>query len=94
MGPKRFENKARREWWSIHVEAWRRSGLGIRKYCRQHRLGENTFRRWLNVLADAKPLQAQAELLREELRQATASDAFNCRPASARRRFRLLGDAC
>lgn len=69
MGPKHFENKARREWWSIHVEAWRRSGLGIRKYCRQHRLGENTFRRWLNVLADAKALQAQAELLREERRQ-------------------------
>jgi transposase-like protein len=69
VGPKHFENKARREWWSIHVEAWRRSGLGIRKYCRQHRLGENTFRRWLNVLADAKALQAQAELLRDKRRQ-------------------------
>ncbi|MET3973705.1 transposase, partial [Bradyrhizobium sp. S3.9.1] len=69
VGLKHFENKARREWWSIHVEAWRKSGLGIRKYCRQHRLSENTFRRWLNVLADAKALQGQAELEREERRQ-------------------------
>jgi transposase-like protein len=69
VGPKHFENKARREWWSLHIEAWRRSGLGIRRYCCQHRLGENAFRRWLNVLTDAKALQAKAELLREERRQ-------------------------
>jgi transposase-like protein len=69
VGSKHFENKAKREWWSLHIEAWRRSGLGIRRYCCQHRLGENAFRRWLNVLTDAKALQAKAELLREERRQ-------------------------
>ena len=33
-------------WWSIHVEAWRKSGLSRRKYCREHRLCEETFTRW------------------------------------------------
>ncbi|MCP2218432.1 IS66 family insertion sequence element accessory protein TnpA [Bradyrhizobium elkanii] len=69
MGSKHFENRVRREWWSLHIEACRRSGIEIRRYCRQHRLGENTFRRWLSVLADARTLQAKAELLREERRQ-------------------------
>ncbi|WP_417281796.1 IS66 family insertion sequence element accessory protein TnpA [Bradyrhizobium oligotrophicum] len=48
---KHFENKARREWWSLHIETWRRSGLGIRRYCQQQRLTENTLRRWLKRLA-------------------------------------------
>ncbi|MGJ5178542.1 IS66 family insertion sequence element accessory protein TnpA [Bradyrhizobium oligotrophicum] len=48
---KHFENRARREWWSPHIEAWRRSGLGIRKYCQQQRLTENTLRRWLKRMA-------------------------------------------
>ncbi|WP_445819682.1 IS66 family insertion sequence element accessory protein TnpA [Bradyrhizobium sp. ISRA442] len=40
MGPKHFQNKARREWWSIHIEAWQRSGLSQRAYCRRHRPGD------------------------------------------------------
>ncbi|WP_316186351.1 MULTISPECIES: IS66 family insertion sequence element accessory protein TnpA [unclassified Bradyrhizobium] len=51
MGPKHFENKARREWWSLHIETWRRSRLGIRRYCQQQCLTENTLRRWLKRLA-------------------------------------------
>ena len=47
MGPKHFQNKARREWWSIHIEAWQRSGVSRAAYCRQHRLDEGTFARWL-----------------------------------------------
>lgn len=70
MRAKHFQNKARREWWSLHIEAWRRSELGIRKYCRQHRLGENTFRRWLKQLAGEdtarKLAEYQAELRREK----------------------------
>ena len=27
---KHFQNQARREWWSIHIEAWQRSGLSQR----------------------------------------------------------------
>jgi hypothetical protein len=69
VGPKHFQNKARREWWSIHVEAWQRSGPSQRRYCAQHRLTETTFTRWRKVLTDAKALQTTAELLREERRQ-------------------------
>ncbi|MGY3452181.1 IS66 family insertion sequence element accessory protein TnpA [Bradyrhizobium sp. USDA 4353] len=73
MGPKHFENKARREWWSLHIEAWRRSGFGIRKYCRQHRLTENTFRRWLKRLAGEEAAlkleKQQTELRRERARE-------------------------
>lgn len=72
MGPKHFENKARREWWSLHIEAWRRSGLGIRKYCQHQRLTENTLRRWLKRLAgDETALKLekyQTELHRERAR--------------------------
>ena len=66
MGSKHFENRARREWWSIHIEAWRRSGLSQRAYCRRHRLTGKTFSRWLKVLVDDKVLRAKAEIEREK----------------------------
>jgi hypothetical protein len=66
VGPKHFQNKARREWWLIHVKAWQRSGLSQRRYCAQHRLTETTFVRWLRVLVDANTLQITAELQRQE----------------------------
>ena len=73
MGPKHFENRARREWWSLHIEAWRRSGLGIPKYCQQQRLTENTLRRWLKRLAGnetaLKLKKYQTELRRERARE-------------------------
>ncbi|NPU13059.1 transposase [Bradyrhizobium sp. 83002] len=73
MGSKHFENRARREWWSLHIEAWRRSGLGIRKYCQQQRLTENTLRRWLKRLAGnetgLKLEKYQTELRRERAQE-------------------------
>lgn len=66
MGSKHFENRARREWWSIHIEAWQRSGLSQRAYCRRHRLTAKTFSRWLKVLVDDKVLRAKAEIEREK----------------------------
>ena len=66
MRSKRYGNKALRAWWSIHVEAWRKSGLSRRKYCREHRLCEETFTRWLNVLLGAEKLRADRELAREQ----------------------------
>uniref|UniRef100_UPI002916E5CE IS66 family insertion sequence element accessory protein TnpA n=1 Tax=unclassified Bradyrhizobium TaxID=2631580 RepID=UPI002916E5CE len=68
VGRKQYENKARRTFWSVHIEAWRRSGLSKRAYCRQHRLDQGTFARWLSVLVDAEALRVQAELKREERR--------------------------
>ncbi len=65
----RIKNRARREWWQVHIEAWQRSALSQRRYCRQHRLGEDTFRRWLRALADADALKIKRELEREERRE-------------------------
>jgi hypothetical protein len=31
-----FDNKARRSFWSIHIEAQRNSGVGEEAYCREH----------------------------------------------------------
>ena len=81
MGSKRYGNKALRAWWSIHVEAWRKSGLSRRKYCREHRLCEETFTRWLNVLLGAEKLRADRELAREQKAQKASSEP--CRPTSA-----------
>ncbi|OKO83773.1 transposase [Bradyrhizobium sp. NAS96.2] len=69
MGTEYFKNEARRSFWSVHVEAWRRSGLSKRKYCRQHRLTGGTFDRWLRHLIDAETLKIRAELRREERRE-------------------------
>ena len=73
MGPKHFKNKARREWWSIHIEAWRRSGVSQAEYCRQHRFAETTFTRWLQHLAGEetarKLTEYQTELRREKRRE-------------------------
>jgi transposase-like protein len=56
---KHFENTARRTWWSVHVDAWQRSGLSQRRYCCHYRLDTTTFARWLKVLADAERLRPQ-----------------------------------
>jgi len=69
VGTEYFKNEALRSFWSVHVEAWRRSGLSKRKYCRQHRLSGSTFDRWLRHLIDAETLKIRAELRREERRE-------------------------
>jgi len=73
VGPKHFQNKARREWWSIHLDAWQRSGSSRKAYCRQHRLDDGTFARWIKVLAGEeaarKLAKYQAELRREKRRE-------------------------
>jgi hypothetical protein len=69
VGSKHFQNKAQCEWWSIHMEAWQRSGLSQRRYCAQHRLAEATFLRWRKALMNEKALQTKTELLREEQRE-------------------------
>ena len=65
----RTKNRARREWWQVHIDAWQRSGLSQRRYCREHRLGEDAFRRWLKALADTEALKIKRELEREERRE-------------------------
>ena len=68
MVSKHFENEARRAWWSVHIEAWRRSGLSRKRYCQKHRLCVGTFGRWLAVIGDAIALQHQARSPRKPRR--------------------------
>jgi hypothetical protein len=61
VDPKHFENKARREWWAVHIEAWQRSGLSQRRYCRIHHLTGTTFTRWLRAITDAEAAKIRAQ---------------------------------
>ncbi len=61
MASKHFENKARQAWWSVHIEAWRRSGLSRAKYCIQHGLDARTFGRWIGAIGDDKSLHYKAQ---------------------------------
>ena len=67
-GRSHFDNPARREWWSVHVEAWQRSGLSQRKYCRAHKLTVKTFARWIGVLTDARMAKIRVERAAAERR--------------------------
>jgi hypothetical protein len=69
VGLKHFQNNGRREWWSFHVEACRRSGLVIRKSCRQQRLTDDTFSRWLKRLLSATNLLLKLEKYQTGLRR-------------------------
>ena len=64
-----FEGEARRSFWSVHVEAWRRSKASKRKYCGVHRISLGTFERWMRHLVSAEAVELRAELLREERRK-------------------------
>jgi len=65
-----YDNRGKREWWSVHVEAWQRSGLSQVKYCTVHGLERGTFARWLNVLTDAKMAKLRVERVALERKRA------------------------
>lgn len=71
-----FDNAGKREWWSVHVEAWQRSGLTQVKYCAVHGLERNTFQRWLYALTDAKMAKMHVERVRSERRANRSKTGF------------------
>jgi hypothetical protein len=64
-----FENKARRSFWPVHIEAWQRSGVRRTEYCRQHRLTKGTLNRGLRHLASEDAARKKLEYLAELRRQ-------------------------
>lgn len=68
MAPRRSWAKAHSPYWSLHVEAWQRSGMDRTNYCRQHGLSKNTFDRWMKHLISKEDARKHAEYQRE-LRQ-------------------------
>lgn len=77
MGQKHFENKARRSFWSIHVEAWRRSGVSRAAYCRDNRLSTGTFSRWLRALEVLELARIRARELRKRTHEPISKDRHN-----------------
>lgn len=69
MASNYYERQGKREWWSVHVEAWQRSGLTQIKYCNIHGLERGTFSRWLNALTDAKMAKLRVERVAAERNQ-------------------------
>lgn len=65
MASKHFQNPARRAWWSVHLQAWRQSGLPLKTYCRRKRLHRHTFTRWIAALEGAHVPGAEQEKRRE-----------------------------
>lgn len=40
------KNKARTDFWRVHIEQWAETGLSQREYCRQNNLRPNRFTYW------------------------------------------------
>lgn len=68
MGARRSWDKAYSPYWSLHVEAWRQSGLSRAEYCRRHALSKNVFDRWMKHLISKDDARKHAKYL-AELRQ-------------------------
>jgi transposase-like protein len=77
VGQGHFENKARRSFWSVHVEAWHRSGVSRARYCRDNRLNPDTFKRWLMVLDKQETARIRARELRKRTREPISRDRHN-----------------
>ncbi len=84
MGARRSWEKAHSPYWSLHVEAWRRSELNRTEYCRRHGLSKNIFDRWMKHLVGKEDARKHAEYLLE-LRQ---EERQQRREKAARRRQR------
>jgi transposase-like protein len=61
--------KAHSPYWSLHVEAWRQSGMARADYCRQHGLSTKTFERWMKHLISKEEAREHAKSLQDSRRQ-------------------------
>ena len=53
------------EFWSRHVEAWRRSGQTQRAYCKQHKLKSHNLSYWHRKLGKPKLLPKLVPVVKE-----------------------------
>ena len=77
MASKRYQNRGLRTWWSVHIEAWRLSGLSRTAYCREHRLEPRRFGDWLRKLGDADALQHKPSRKRKPPPRRSRSEVRN-----------------
>ena len=52
MMAKVWRDRGKERFWRQHLAAWRRSGRGVRDYCRSAGLSEPSFYAWRRVLAE------------------------------------------
>ncbi|MCO6180809.1 transposase [Ciceribacter sp. RN22] len=87
MVGKRSWAKAYSPYWSMHVEAWRQSGLNRTEYCRQHGLSKNTFDKWMKHLISAEDARKHKEYLAELRRKESREEREERLRKRARLRF-------
>lgn len=92
MNLRHFENKARQSYWVVHVEAWQRSGLTRKAYCRVHRLTKDTLDRRLKYFAGNDAARKQAEYQAELRRQKRLEERAKRQKKRARLRFAVSAD--
>ena len=80
---KAWRDRGKERFWRQHLAAWRRSGRGIRDYCRNAGLSEPSFYAWRRVLAErqserqsARRMVASARKQAERPEQSTTAAAF------------------
>ena len=92
MGHRRSWEQAHSPYWSLHVEAWRRSGLNRSEYCRRHGLSKNTFDRWLKHLISKEEAREHAEYLLELRREERRRQRGKNGKMRQRRRYAVSTD--
>lgn len=68
---------AKLSWWSLHVTAWRASGVTETRYCLDHGLRRKSFMRWLKVLNDLESEKARRLQRRKRSRMPVATSRRN-----------------
>jgi len=92
MASRRTWEKARGPYWSLHVEAWRQSGLNRTEYCRHHGLSKNTFDRWMKHLISKEDARKHAEYQAELRRQKRRDERAKAVRKRQRRRHAVSTD--
>ena len=84
--------KAHSPYWSLHVEAWRQSGMARADYCRQHGLSTKTFERWMKHLISKEQTREHAKSLQDSRRQEQRRQQGKSGKRSQRPRYSVRTD--
>jgi hypothetical protein len=74
-----WRDRGKERFWRQHLAAWRRSGRGVRDYCRSAGVSEPSFYAWRRVLAERQAARRTVAATRkqaERQEQSTTAAAF------------------
>lgn len=72
MMAKVWRDRGKERFWRQHLTAWRRSGRGVRDYCRSAGLSEPSFYAWRRVLAERQAARRTVAAARKARKAAAA----------------------